>query len=425
VDEHRHPADENVEEKIERDSLQRSTEKLPRPALDLPPSEPESWPYFEPDEVEAAAAVLRSGRVNTWTGDQTGLFEEELADYCGVRYGIAVSNGTVALELALHVIDLQPGDEVVVPARSFFATAACVVRMGGVPIFADVHRDTQDLDVQTIEPCLTNRTKAVICVHLAGHPCDMEPLLELCRNRGLRLIEDCAQAHGARYDERPVGSFGDMGCFSFCQDKIITTGGEGGMVVTNSGELWERAWSFKDHGKSYRKVFRDDHPPGFRWCHESFGTNFRLTEMQSAIGRRQLMKLESWIETRRRNAKTVHERLANHPLLRFPFEASWARHAFYKLYAFVRPERLAPDWSRDRLVEEINSRGIPCISGSCPEIYREKAFAGKPYIPQERLSVARELGDTSLMIQVHPTLSVSTLQERAAVIRELCDYAVI
>lgn len=394
----------------------------PDPAV---PAKTETWPNFDADEVEAAVAVLRSGRVNTWTGDQTGLFEDELAAYCGVRHGIAVSNGTVALELALHAIDLQPGDEVVVPARSFFATAACVVRLGGVPVFADIDRDTQNLTARTVAPCLSDRTRAVICVHLAGHPCDMDPLLTLCREKRLRLIEDCAQAHGARYHDRSVGSFGDMGCFSFCQDKIITTGGEGGMVVTDSAELWERAWSFKDHGKSHREVFRDDHPPGFRWCHESFGTNFRLTEMQSAIGRRQLTKLEDWIGIRRRNATIVHQRLAEHPLLRFPFEASWARHAFYKLYAFVRPERLAPDWSRDRLVEEINSRGIPCISGSCPEIYREKAFAGKPYIPREPLSVARELGETSLMLQVHPTLSESTLRERAAVLHELCDKAVV
>lgn len=384
----------------------------------------ESWPYFEQDEISAAVMVLRSGRVNTWTGEETRLFEEEFAAYCGSRHAVAVSNGTVALETALHALGLRPGDEVVVPARSFFATAAAVVRTGGVPLFADIHPETQNLDAQTVATRLTERTRAVICVHLAGHPCDLDPLTDLCREHGINLIEDCAQAHGSLYRGRPVGSFGDIGCFSFCQDKIMTTAGEGGMVVTDSRALWERAWSFKDHGKSHSAVYRDQHPPGFRWYHESFGTNFRMTEIQAAIGRRQLQKLDGWVERRRRNARVVHDRLADHPLLRFPFEATWARHAFYKLYAFVRPERLASGWNRDRLVEEINSRGIPCISGSCPEIYREAAFAGSPLAPSQRLPVAKELGETSFMIQVHPTLSESTMVARAETLREVCDLAV-
>lgn len=386
-------------------------------------AEHETWPYFGSDEVEAVVSVLRSGRVNAWTGDEARHFEEEYAAHCGRRYGIAVSNGTVALETALHAIDLEPGDEVVVPARSFFATAASVVRMRGVPVFADVDRNTQNLDANTVEARLTRRTRAVICVHLAGHPCDMEELLNLCRDQGLALIEDCAQAHGARYRGRPVGSFGDLSCFSFCQDKIMTTGGEGGMVVTDSPELWEHVWSFKDHGKSPRAVFEDEHPPGFRWYHESIGTNFRMTEMQAAIGRRQLGKLEAWVGRRRRNARILHDRLSNHPLLRFPYEAPWAYHAFYKLYLFVRPDRLAPGWSTARLIEEIRSRGIPCISGHCPEIYREKAFAEGPYAPRNRLPVARELGETSIMLQVHPTLAESTMIERADTLQEVCNLA--
>lgn len=393
------------------------------PDTNAPSSASEGWPHFEDDEVEAAMAVLRSGRVNTWTGEQTAFFEKEFAAYCGRRFGVAVSNGTVALELALHAIGLQPDDEVVVPARSFFATAAAVVRMGGRPVFADIDHGTQNLNAATVEACLTGRSRAVICVHLAGHSCDMDPLVRLCRERGVALIEDCAQAHGARYRDQPVGSFGDLACFSFCQDKIMTTGGEGGMVVTDDREFWERAWSYKDHGKSYRAVFEDEHPPGFRWYHESIGTNLRMTEMQAAIGRVQLKKLETWVDTRRRNARIVHDRLAAHPLLRFPFEAPWARHAFYKLYAFIRPERLASGWTPSHVIEAIRSRGLPCISGSCPEIYREKAFAGGPYAPTQRLPVAKELGATSLMIQVHPTLSQSTMTQRAELLREVFDLA--
>lgn len=384
---------------------------------------PESWPFFEDDEIEAATAVLRSGRVNTWTGPETTRFEEAYAEHCGRRHGIAVANGTLALELALHAVGLEAGDEVIVPARSFFATAACVVRLGGVPVFADIDRDTQNLDADTVGACWTEKTRAVICVHLAGHPCDMDPLVELCRAGGAVLIEDCAQAHGALYRDRPVGSFGDVGCFSFCQDKILTTGGEGGMVVLDSDEAWHRAWAFKDHGKNYEVVHRETHPPGFRWFHESFGSNYRLTEMQSAIGRRQLEKLESWVATRRRNAGIVYDRVADHPLLRFPFEAEWAFHAFYKLYAFVRPERLRDDWDRNRFTRELSQRGVPSLSGSCPEIYREEAFRDSPWGPEERLPVARELGETSFLLQVHPTLKAETMERRADVVREVCDLA--
>ena len=368
-------------------------------------------------------AVLEGGAVNYWTGDQNRLFEEEFARAFGGRHAVALANGTLALQLGLHAIGLEPGDEVVVPARSFFASAAVVPLSGGRPVFADVDLETQNLTAESVEAVLTERTRAVICVHLGGHPCDMDPLLDLARRRDLRLIEDCAQAHGALYKGRPVGAMGDVGCFSFCQDKIMTTGGEGGMLLTDSSPLWRRAWEFKDHGKSHEAVFARQHPTGFRWLHESFGSNYRLTEMQAAIGRRQLAKLEGWVDKRRRLAGILHRALADHDLLRIPFEADYARHAFYKLTLFVRPERLAEGWTRDRLIDQINELGIPCISGWCPEIYRERAFAGGPFAPPERLPRARQLGETSLLLQVHPTLSVATVERRAAVLRRLFDRA--
>ena len=375
------------------------------------------------DEIEAAAAVLRSGRINYWTGEENRRFEEEFARKTQSRYAVALANGTLALELALHAIGLEAGDEVVVPARSFFATAGCVVRMGGRPVFADVDADTQNVSAETVAAAMSPRTRAVICVHLAGHPCDMAALLELCRERGLRLIEDCAQAQGALYHGRPVGSIGDAGCFSFCQDKITTTGGEGGMLVTSEEALWRRAWSFKDHGKSYDAVFRCEHPTGFRWYHDGFGSNFRLTEMQAAIGRCQLTKLDGWVHRRRRHARFLYDSLRGHPLLRVLFERDYARHAFYKFYVFLRKDDLAAGWSRCRLIDEINARGIPCISGSCPEIYREKAFSGGPFAPPRPLVNARELGETSLMLQVHPSLSDETIARRAAILKEVFDQA--
>src|SRR5208282_1519874 len=261
-----------------------------------------SWPYFEADEIEAAASVLRSGKVNYWTGDLGRRFEDEFAAYVGCRHAVALSNGTVALELALHALGVGAEDEVITTSRTFIASASCAVMRGARPVLADVDRDSQNITAETIRAALSPRTKAIIAVHLAGWPCDMDPILRLAGERGLKVIEDCAQALGATYKGRPVGSMGDAAAFSFCQDKIMTTGGEGGMMTTHNEEVWKRAWSFKDHGKSYDAVHRRAHPPGFRWLHESFGTNWRMTEMQSAIGRVALRKVAAWVEIRRRNA---------------------------------------------------------------------------------------------------------------------------
>ena len=390
-------------------------------SIQLRPSE--RWPVIADDEIEAVTSVLRSGYLNYWTGGENRQFEEEFAEKFQAKHAIALANGTLALELALHAIGLESGDEVVVPARSFFATASCVVRMGGRPVFADVDLDTQNLSAETVEPILSERTRAVICVHLAGHPCDMSSLVELCVRHGVFLIEDCAQSHGALYRERPVGSIGHIGCFSFCQDKIMTTGGEGGMLITNDQEMWRRAWEYKDHGKSYEAVFKRQHPAGFRWQHESFGSNFRLTEMQAAIGRCQLAKLGEWVTARRRNANLFRRTLENHPLVRVPGEAEYARHSYYKFYFFLHPKLLAAGWTRNRLTEALNARGISCLSGSCPEIYREAAFAAGPFAPQERLPNARELGETSLMLEVHHTLRPETVHRQAVELTEILDQA--
>ena len=249
------------------------------------------WPVLEEEEIEAATAVLRSGRLNYWTGNEGRAFEREFAEFTGRKYAIALANGTVALELALHCLGIGSGDEVVVPSRTFIASASCAVMRGATPVVADVDRNSSNLTAETIDSVLTSRTKAIVAVHLAGWPCEMGPILELARARGIAVIEDCAQAHGARYRGRPVGSFGDLAAFSFCQDKNMTTGGEGGMLLTNDLRMWELGWSFKDHGKSYEAVYERNHPPGYRFLHESFGTNWRLTEVQSAIGRVLLRKL--------------------------------------------------------------------------------------------------------------------------------------
>jgi len=381
------------------------------------------WPVFERDEIDAAAAVLASGRVNYWTGEECRRFEEEFAAFCGTRHAISLANGTLALELALHALGIGPGDEVIVPARTFIASASCAVARGAVPVVADVDPVSQNLTADAVSQALTFRTRAIVAVHLAGWPCDMDPILALARSLGIKVIEDCAQAHGATYKGRPVGSLGDCAAFSFCQDKIMTTGGEGGMLVMNDRDLWERAWAYKDHGKSHDAVFNRAHPAGFRWLHESFGSNFRMTEMQAAIGRRQLAKLPQWLAARRRNAALLDEGLASIPGLRLTPPPQEIGHAYYKYYVFVEPEALAPGWDATRINEAINAEDVPCFAGSCSEIYLERAFTDRGWGPQARLPVARSLGETSLMFMVHPSLSEADMADTVAAVRKVMRAA--
>lgn len=382
------------------------------------------WPSPSADEIEAAVAVMRSGKLNYWTGEQGRRFEAEFAAFSGCRYAVALANGSVALELALYALGIGPGDEVIVPSRTFIASASCAVMRGATPVFADVDLVSQNITAETIRKVLSARTKAIIAVHLAGWPCDMDPIMALAREHGLKVVEDCAQAHGATYKGRPVGSLGDVAAFSFCQDKIITTGGEGGMLTTSDKKLWQRAWSYKDHGKNYDAAHAVQASPGFRWLHESFGTNWRLTEMQSAIGRVFLSRLSRDLGQRRANARFLTERFRNVPALRVSVPSDEVGHAYYKYYAFVRPEMLRQGWNRDRLQQAIVAEGIPCFSGSCSEVYLEKAFP-ESMRPQQRLQVAQELGETSLMFLVHPTLNEQDMEDAAFAVEKVFHSATV
>lgn len=368
------------------------------------------WPEHTEDELQAVREVLASGRVNYWNGEQGRMFEREFAAYCGAPYAVAVANGTLALELALYALGIGDGDEVVVTPRTFVASASSIVLRGARPVFADVDPDSQNITPETARRAITDRTRAVMPVHLAGWPCDMAGFRAMADEHGLALIEDCAQAHGARVEGRHVGSFGDAAGFSFCTDKIMTTGGEGGMVLLQDEAAWRRAWSYKDHGKDWDAVNAVDRAPGFRWLHHSFGTNWRLTEMQSAIGRIQLGKLDEWVARRHANAQQLRRACEAFPALRVPAPPPHVRHAYYKFYAFVRPERLRAGWSRDEIVKALQERGVPCQQGACPEVYMEAAFEGAGLQRAARFPVARELGETSLMLPVHPTLTEDDLQ---------------
>jgi len=377
------------------------------------------WPSFTEEEANAAHDVILSNKVNYWTGQECREFEKEFAAWAGTQYAIALANGTVALDVAFKILGIGQGDEVVVTSRTFLASASSIVTAGAIPVFADVDVDSQNITAKTIRAVMSPRTRAIVCVHLAGWPCDMDPIMELAKEHGLFVIEDCAQAHGAKYKGRSVGSIGHIGAWSFCQDKIMTTGGEGGMVTTNDRDLWSRMWSYKDHGKSWSAVYERQHPPGFRWLHESFGTNWRMLEVQGVIGRIQLRRMPDWRARRIANAQRIWDVAAQLPGLRVPAMSADIEHAAYKCYVFVEKSSLREGWSRDRILNEINAAGVPCYTGSCSEVYLEKAFDNTGWRPVEPLPVARALGETSLMFLVHPTLTDAEIGKTCSVLHDV------
>lgn len=382
-----------------------------------------SWPTFSEEAIAAGTRVLQSGKVNYWTGVEGKAFEKEFADWVGVPYAVAMANGTVALEAALFAIKLQPGDEVIVTPRTFVASASAIVRMGGVPVFADVEADSGNISAETIKAAITDRTAAVIVVHLAGWPVDVAPMLDLAEEHGFYIIEDAAQAHGASVDGVLAGALGHLCAFSFCQDKIMTTAGEGGMVTCKDEDLWARLWTYKDHGKNYDTVFNKKHPPGFRWLHEDFGTNLRMTEVQSAVGRQALREIGGWLETRRHHGERLMSHLEQFDLIRVPRPRAGVVHSFYRFYCYIRPEKLAEGWSRDRIIEEIVALGIPAFQGSCSEIYLEKAFSKHGLQPSVPMATSREIGRNCLQFLCHSELTDREINETCAAITQVIPRA--
>tara|TARA_Y100000816_G_scaffold220412_1_gene165396 strand:- start:471 stop:1667 length:1197 start_codon:yes stop_codon:yes gene_type:complete len=377
------------------------------------------WPSFSKEEIQSVNEVLLSNKVNYWTGNECRKFEKEFAAWSDSKYAVSLANGTLALDIAFKALGLGNGDEVIVTSRSYIASVTSIINSNATPVFVDIDPISQNITPDNIRAAITKKTKAIVCVHLAGWPCEMDEIMDIAKSHKLFVIEDCAQAHGAKYKGISVGSIGDIGCWSFCQDKIMTTGGEGGMVTTNKKSLWLKMWEYKDHGKSYEAVYERDHPEGFKWLHESFGTNWRMTEMQGAIGRIQLKRMQEWTELRNRNASILTQAFSQYAkengLLRIPQlkTDNECVHAYYKYYVFIKTQALKNDWDRDRIISEINSQGVPCIHGSCSEVYLEKAFDKTNLRPKKRLKVAKELGETSIVFLVHPTLSKEEMSEIA------------
>ena len=379
----------------------------------------EPWPSFTQEEADAVSRVLLSNKVNYWTGQECREFEKEFARFAETKYAVALANGTVALDVALEALGIGAGDDVIVTSRTFLASASSIVTAGANPVFADVELDSQNISRRTIEAVITSNTKAIICVHLAGWMCDMDPIMQLASDKGLYVIEDCAQAHGAKYKGKSAGSIGHVAAWSFCQDKIMTTGGEGGMVTTNDETLWKKMWSYKDHGKNFDSIYNKQHPPGFRWLHDSFGTNWRMMEMQGVIGRIQLKKMPEWTAKRLANMEKIYAAFADSPYFSVHRPSDDYVHAAYKCYVQVNIDALPEGWSRDRIMQEIGAQNVPCFSGSCSEVYLEHAFDDTPWRPAQRLKNAQQLGETSLMFLVHPTLTENNIQATKDVIQQV------
>ena len=380
-----------------------------------------SWPYYAEDEIEAVAKVLRSGKVNQWTGGEINEFEAACAKTFEQTHAVAVFNASVALELALIAANIGPGDEVIVTPRSFMASVSCVVIRGATPVFADVDIHSQNITPESIKAVISPRTKAIIPVHLNGWPCDMVGIMDLAQQHGLYVIEDCAQAHGANINGHSVGSFGQAAIFSFCQDKIISTGGEGGMVLFRDKDDWSRAWSFKDHGKNYDTVFNKQHPPGFRWLHESIGTNWRMSGMQAAIGLKQLEKLAAWKKCRTQIAERLADCLTPFSAVSVPVPDNKMEHAYYRFSFHVDEKNLKSGWNRRKIMEAINAEGVRCLE-VCSEIYKEKAF-GKIDMPKPNCPNAVKLSDVVALLVIHPQIMDEDLKEMCHALTKVFDAA--
>ena len=383
------------------------------------------WPAPSEAQIEAVTAVLRSGAINYWTGTEGRSLEREYADDLGRAHALTVANGTLALELALRGFGVGPGDEVVVPARSFIATASCVVALGATPVFADIDPESTDVTAETVEAVFTDRTAAVIVVHIAGWPAEMDPIVRLAHERGVIVIEDCAQAHGATYHGRPVGSFGDAACFSFCQDKIVAAG-EGGLLALDDDAAFAIAWEYRDHGTSLAKLSDPGfmgRPASFRWVRDSFGSNYRLPELEAAMVRAGQRELPVAHARRTELATRLARGIQGLRGIRVPLPPADREHAFYRLYAYVTPSELAQGWDRDRVLFAIAAEGVPVQYGSCAELYREEAFARAGLGLADRLPGAARAHETALAFFVHPTLADSDVDDVIAAVRKVMQVA--
>jgi dTDP-4-amino-4,6-dideoxygalactose transaminase len=383
-------------------------------------------------QINSVKNILKKNKTNYWSGEEGKKFEKEFSNYHKNKYSIAVSNGSVALEISLKALNLSINDHVIVTPRSFIISASCVLNLGLKPIFADVDKNG-NLNMHGIIKAYNKKVKAIILVHLNGLPCDLDPIIKFTKKKKIFLIEDCSQAHGSVYKGKKVGSFGDVATWSFCQDKIISTGGEGGIISTNNKKIWKKCWSYKDHGKNYDTVFKKKHKTGFRWLHDDLGTNNRMTEIQASLGRYQLKYLDQQLEKRNKIANLYLDGLKHLwnkfdilkkpdfkcetcPLKNFIYKkCTSCYHSFYKLNFFINHKKI----NQIKIIRELNKNKIFCNIGSCPEIYREKIFQKLNAYPKKRLFNAKLLGKTSIMFPIIPSKSLVSIKKEIKLITKI------
>lgn len=393
------------------------------------------YPYYPPTLISKVSQTLNSGKINYWTGNEGIIFEKEFSNYVNNKYSIAVSNGSVALEIALKALNLKKNDKIIVTPRSFIISASCVHNLNLKPVFADVDING-NLSIEGIKKSYTKSIKAIILVHLNGLPCDLDPIIKFAKKFKIKIVEDCSQAHGAIYKRKPIGSFGDVATWSFCQDKIISTGGEGGMISTNNKKIWKKCWSLKDHGKNYYSVFYKKHKLGFKWLHDNFGSNYRMTEVQAVIGRYQLKYLNSQIKIRNIIATKIIEALkifwkkynliqeinfkcSGCKLKNLKKKCNDCRHSFYRLNFFVNINR------REKLylLNRLQNRNVNCNEGPCPEIYKEKIFKKLKFFSKKRLINTKHLGRKSIAYHINPYATSNKLNYDIKILnKELIKY---
>jgi perosamine synthetase len=337
---------------------------------------PVNEPLLDGNEAEYVAECIRTAWISS-AGKFIEEFERAWADYCGMEHGIAVSNGTTALQVAVDCLDLEPGDEVIMPTFTIISCAMAVVVHGGVPVLVDSDPRTWCMDVGQVEAKITPRTRAIMPVHMYGHPVDMDPLFELAEKHGLKIIEDAAEVHGADYKGRKCGGLGDISTFSFYANKIITTG-EGGMVLTSDDELAEKA----------RRIRNLCFLPERRFLHKRLGYNYRLTNMQAAIGLAQVERIDALVERKRRMGAAYNERLDGIDVLQLPVEESWAKNVYW-MYGLVLDEASGMD--AVSFAEALSERGVqtrPFFLGMHEQpVFRDMdLFKGESYPASERMA---------------------------------------
>jgi dTDP-4-amino-4,6-dideoxygalactose transaminase len=377
------------------------------------------WPNFSKNLISKVSNVIKSGKINYTTGKYGKKFEYEFSKYVGNKYSVAICNGTAALEVAIKSLKLPKRSEIIVPARSFFASASCIVNTGYTPVFVDVDLLTQNVCLKDLKKKINWKTKAIVCVHLAGLPCDMYGIKKIAKKNKIKIIEDCSQAHGASINNKQVGSFGDVSTWSFCNDKIISTLGEGGMISTNNKKIYEFCKRYINHGTVLKIEKNLDK---FIYSKDYFGTNLRITEIQSIAGLEQLKNLEKIQIYRDKVAKNYFDFISKYQKYFYSYYPSKEiKSAWYRFYFFVKINSKDDQKTRYKIIKDLKKKNLRCFTGSCPEIYLEKSFRKLKGFKQKRLKNCKILGETSIALDIDHTIRYHEHKENLLILKNVIE----